>query len=51
MLSLILLILAALCFVLAAIGRPVFPWLPVGLTLLTLAFIFGGMGGLDINIG
>lgn len=49
MISLVLLVLAALCFLLAAIGRPAWPWLPIGLFLLTLAFLFGGMGGLEIS--
>jgi hypothetical protein len=50
MISLVFMILAAICFLLAAIGRPAWPWLPIGLFLLTLAFIFGGAGGLSLDI-
>lgn len=49
MISTVCLIIAALCFILAAIGRPAWPFLPVGLFFLTLAFLFGGMGGLSIE--
>lgn len=38
--ALLFLILAAVAFALAAIGRPAWPWLPIGLLLLTLALIF-----------
>jgi hypothetical protein len=38
--ALLFLILAAVSFVLAAIGRPAWPWLPIGLLLITLALIF-----------
>jgi len=49
MISVVCLVLAALCFILAAIGRPAWPFIPIGLFLLTLAFLFGGMGGLSIE--
>lgn len=38
--ALLFLILAAVSFALAAIGRPAWPWLPIGLIMLTLALIF-----------
>lgn len=49
MISVVCLIIAALCFILAAIGRPAWPFLPVGLFFLTLAFLFGSMGGLSLE--
>lgn len=49
MISVVCLIIASLCFALAAIGRPSWPFMPVGMCFLTLAFLFGGMGGLSIE--
>jgi hypothetical protein len=45
----VLMIVAAICFLLAAIGRPAWPWLPIGLMIVAIAFAIGG-GGLDISI-
>jgi uncharacterized membrane protein YccC len=49
MISVVCLIIASLCFILAAIGRPAWPFMPVGLCFLTLAFLFGDMGGLSLD--